>query len=246
MPRSTAERRRLYDTVLLKRLNKMNNLTEKQNLRFDLLKANSYDVKNAKACYDFVAGSEELPPAVNTAELPDGIYLMQEFGAPVLFTGQDITLNQKRECTGIGVKLGSKSLVVALNDAADGDTKLTKERGGERFITDYHKAVADWAGKENTESIGDNLNEDIELNDGEFIPSLGQLYFILLHFAAINAALSAVDGEELAETWYWSSTEYSATNAWYLHFGNGYANNNTKASNQYRVRAVSAFLPLNS
>lgn len=35
-------------------------------------------------------------------------------------------------------------------------------------------------------------------------------------------------------------TEYSATNAWNLNLNNGNANNNTKATNQNRVRAVSA------
>lgn len=36
------------------------------------------------------------------------------------------------------------------------------------------------------------------------------------------------------------ATENSATNAWNLNLNNGNMNNNTKASNQNRVRAVSA------
>lgn len=36
----------------------MNNLSDKQNLRYELLKATNYDVANAKKCYDFVAGDE--------------------------------------------------------------------------------------------------------------------------------------------------------------------------------------------
>ena len=39
-----------------------------------------------------------------------------------------------------------------------------------------------------------------------------------------------------------SLTEYSATNAWNLNLNNGNVNNNTKASNTNRVRAVSALL----
>jgi len=39
-----------------------------------------------------------------------------------------------------------------------------------------------------------------------------------------------------------SLTEYSATNAWNLNLSNGNMNNNTKASNRNRVRAVSALL----
>lgn len=37
-------------------------------------------------------------------------------------------------------------------------------------------------------------------------------------------------------------TENSATNAWNLNLNDGNANNNTKASNKKRVRAVSALL----
>ena len=41
------------------------------------------------------------------------------------------------------------------------------------------------------------------------------------------------------------SCEYSATNAWNLNLNNGNANNNTKATNQNRVRPVSALFQMN-
>lgn len=41
-------------------------------------------------------------------------------------------------------------------------------------------------------------------------------------------------------------TENSATNAWNLNLNNGNANNNTKATNQNRVRPVSALLRINN
>lgn len=40
------------------------------------------------------------------------------------------------------------------------------------------------------------------------------------------------------------SCEYSANNAWILNLNNGNANNNTKATNKNRVRAVSALLQI--
>lgn len=40
------------------------------------------------------------------------------------------------------------------------------------------------------------------------------------------------------------SYEYSANNAWILNLNNGNANNNTKATNKNRVRAVSALLQI--
>lgn len=222
----------------------MNTLTEKQNLRYDLLKANNYDVKNAKACYDFVTAPE--PQQVKTANgLADGVYLIQHDDTAVLFTGQILTDTEKSLYKGVGVKLGNKSLAVAMGDMTEDEITLTKKQGGTRFITKYHDAVADWNGKENTDDIRGILNDDILLADGEYIPSLGELYFILLHIRDINAALEAIGGKPLCG-WYWASTQYSATYAWTLYLNTGNANIYTKATYQYRVRAVSAFLPLNS
>ena len=222
----------------------MNTLTEKQNLRYDLLKANNYDVKNAKACYDFVTAPE--PQQVKTANgLADGVYLIQHDDTAVLFTGQILTDKEKSLYKGVGVKLGNKSLAVAMGDMTEDEITLTKKEGGTRFITKYHDAVADWNGKENTDDIRGILNDDILLADGEYIPSLGELYFILLHIRDINAALEAIGGKPLCG-WYWTSTQYSAPYAWFLDLTSGGAYGNAKAAYQYRVRAVSAFLPLNS
>lgn len=218
----------------------MNTLTEKQNLRYDLLKANNYDVKNAKACYDFVTAPE--PQQAKTANgLADGVYLIQHDDTAVLFTGQTLTDTEKSLYKGVGVKLGNKSLAVAMGDMTEDEITLTKKQGGTRFITKYHEAVADWNGKENTDDIRGILNDDILLADSEYIPSLGELYFILLHIRDINAALEAIGGKPLCG-WYWASTQYSATLAWYLALNYGTASNYAKAAHQHRVRAVSAFL----
>lgn len=219
----------------------MNNLSEKQNLRYELLKATNYDVTNAKKCYDFVAGDEPQGQQIAGAtELADGIYIMYGKHA-VLFTGQEVSA---QGCTGIGVKFGGKSLILATEDISDNDIELTTKPGGTRFITDYHQAAEDMDGKAATDDIRGILNMGI--SDDEYIPSLGELYFILAHFTQINAALEAVGGEPLHDDWYWSSTEHSATYAWSLGLSGGRAYGSTKATSQLRVRPVSAFLPLNS
>ena len=227
----------------------MNTLTEKQNLRYELLKANRYDVQNSKACYDFIAGNETATPEPQQAKtangLADGVYLIQHDDTAVLFTGQTLSDTEKSLYKSVGVKLGNKSLAVAMGDMTEDEITLTKKQGGTRFITKYHEAVADWNGKENTDDIRGILNDDILLADGEYIPSLGELYFILLHIRDINAALEAIGGKPLCG-WYWASTQYSATSAWGLDLNGGLAYYTAKATYQGRVRAVSAFLPLNS
>ena len=202
----------------------MCNLTNEQMLRYFILKDCGFDEEIAKKSYDFVMGNKPEPQPENrpATELADGIYLMYGKTA-VPYTGYEVSKDGKEGCTGIGVKFGCKSLVVVLNDISEDDRELTTKPGGTRFITDYHQAAEDMDGKAATDDIRDILNMGIA--DDEHIPSLGELYFMLAHFTQINAALEAVGGEPLHDDWYWSSTQYSATNAWYLYLSNGNANN---------------------
>ena len=223
----------------------MCNLTNEQMLRYFIFKDCGFDEEIAKKSYDFVMGNKPEPQPENrpATELADGIYLMYGKTA-VPYTGYEVSKDGKEGCTGIGIKFGGKSLVLALTDISDDDVELTTQQGGTRFITDYNRAAEDMDGKTATDDIRDILNMGI--SDDEYIPSLGELYFMLAHFTQINAALEAVGGEPLHDDWYWSSTQYSATNAWDLSLGNGFASLGTKATGQVRVRPVSAFLPLNS
>jgi hypothetical protein len=50
----------------------------------------------------------------------------------------------------------------------------------------------------------------------------------------------SADAEALVALYYWGSTEYSATNAYVLYFGNGLRTNDGKSSNSY-VRCVRRF-----
>ena len=220
-------------------------LTNEQMLRYFIFKDCGFDEEIAKKSYDFVMGNEPEPQPESkpTTELADGIYLMYGKTA-VPYTGCEVSKDGKEGCTGIGIKFGGKSLVLALTDISDDDVELTTQQGGTRFITDYHHAAEDMDGKTATDDIRDILNMDI--SDDEYIPSLGELYFMLAHLTQINAALEAVGGEPLRNDWYWSSTQYSATYAWILTLDYGTASSYTKATLHFRVRPVSAFLPLNS
>ena len=75
-----------------------------------------------------------------------------------------------------------------------------------------------------------------------WLPSEGELAMIWANFDKINYALSKISGAaQLQTTWYWSSTQGSASYAWRLYLGDGRMSNYWKF-NQYRVRPVSAFL----
>ena len=69
------------------------------------------------------------------------------------------------------------------------------------------------------------------------------MYRIFINKKAINEALDYVKGDRLQDGWYWTSTEGSATHAWYLNLNGGNTGIwGSKASNTLRVRAVSAFI----
>lgn len=209
-----------------------------------LLKETGYNVETAQKCWDFVRGGDEAKKQEPTSDrLADGVYLIDTKGNAVRYDGEDTeTVN---DTAYIGIVQGSHSVAISLHDVSEDEITLTtgKDDGKGRYIDNYLDAVQDWQGKKNTEHLqAAGLNPAIQLKDGEYIPTLAELYLICLNRKAINAAMRFVGGQDL-KGWYWSSTEYSATGAWLLALYNGNANLNlAKATNTNGVRPVSAFL----
>lgn len=78
------------------------------------------------------------------------------------------------------------------------------------------------------------------LEDGEYIPSLGQLNLIAHYKDSINDTLEYIGAESLGSAWHWSSTESSQPRAWYVNLSNGSPYTNTKY-NSGRIRTVINF-----
>lgn len=164
---------------------------------------------------------------------------------------------------GVVVVEGGKILVVAPTEATLYWSSAAVSGGG-KTTTDRLTALDDWTGKAstaaqithsecNSESYAPGYCAAYErvnangkgLTAGRWwLPSLGELMMIYANMRKINYALSLINGATpLAETWYWSSTECSATYAWRLYLNDGCALDwGAKATGQGRVRAVSAFL----
>ena len=226
-------------------------LSDVQQFRYELLQWCG-NVEDAEKANTFVMGKDEKPVQ---AQLPksgieDGIYLVHADGKATLFeleyTKDD---NMDSEVVAIGLKMGSFGIKIALHDEANGDgiTLTTKSNSDlkadqDYYIDKYDDAVAGMDGARNTNHLRNILNPQIKLADDWYIPSLGELYRIFINKKAINAALEFAKGERLQDRWYWTSTESSATNAWYLNLDDGTGNWITKASSSGRVRAVSAFI----
>ena len=220
-------------------------LNEIQKIKMALLVMNHANVENAQKAYDFVMAESKEPAnqeEETQSEMADGIYLIKKTGKPVLFAPGC----NKKDCVAVGIKLGSKSIAVALKDAADGeDITLTDSEDKTKYsgyIDNRTDAVADWNGKANTKHLEEiGLNESIKLEAGQYIPAVGEMYLIYLHKKSLNEALEYVGGKPKANKWYWTSTEYSATIAWGLYLGDGIMYYGTKATYALHVRPVSAF-----
>ena len=170
---------------------------------------------------------------------------------------------------GVVVVEGGKILVVAPTEST---SKLTWSSaaisGGGTTTTDRVTAMNDWNGKESTAKIIAASTASAVTNTAQYapgycnlysranangkgltagkwwLPSLGEMFMIYANMTKINYALSLISGAtQLVEDWYWTSTEGSATYAWYLYLNGGTTYHwGTKASGTYRVRAVSAFI----
>ena len=163
---------------------------------------------------------------------------------------------------GVMVVEGGKILVVAPTEATLYWSSAAVSAGG-KTTTDRETALNDWTGKTSTaaqithnecktESYAPGFCASYSRTNANgkgltagrwWLPSLGELMMIYANMRKINYALSLINGATLLDaTWYWSSTEYSATYVWGLHLSYGSATYGAKATTRYWVRPVSAFL----
>ena len=170
----------------------------------------------------------------------NGLYLIYGNGHAEPFTGD----NSKNCVRYIGLKHGYMSFAISLTEhdsvqLLDDDSR--EESGSGTYYERECDALFDIDGRGNTERlVARNPKLRNLLEDGEYIPSLGQLNLMAHYMDELNKAFAYVSASPLSSTWYWSSTENSQGYAWYVNFSNGSTSNNYKYSS-YRVRAVIDF-----
>ena len=146
------------------------------------------------------------------------------------------------------------------------DTSGSVQISGVTTIGDRIAASNDFAGRANTTAIINGSTSSNVTNTEDYaagfcnrysrtnangkgltagkwwLPSMGEMAMIWANFDKINYALSKINGAtQLQTTWYWTSTQSSASGAWRLDLNAGYMFSSWKF-NQYKVRPVSAFL----
>lgn len=139
---------------------------------------------------------------------------------------------------------------------------------GATTTSDRLVAFQDWNGKQNTAAIikaskPDAITNTIQYAPGFcnlysrtnangkgltagkwWLPSVAELMLMYAHQDKINYALSLIKGAKpISESWYWASTEFSASYAWLLNFGSGGVDGwVAKVTDRLMVRPVSAFI----
>ena len=197
----------------------------------------------------------------------DGVFIMTHRKSddyPIMYKPHKWTAQQSagEVADGVVIVEGGKILVVAPTDEAMHWSSAAVSGGG-TTTTDRVTAMNDWNGKANTAAQithaecssnayapGYCANYSRVNANGKgltagkwWLPSLGEMMMIYANMAKINYALSLISGATpLQETWYWTSTEYSATSAWGLSLNLGRAGSGAKASGTGHVRPVSAFI----
>lgn len=211
-----------------------------------------------------------LLAGINLNSINDGVFIMfhrksDDFPLMVKPDKWASYQNSGEIAEGVVVVEGGKMLVVAPTEATTAGLLWSSAAisAGGKTTSDRLTAFDDWTGKANTAAQITHAECNTEayapgfcakyqrvnangkgLTAGKWwLPSMGELVTIYANMRKINYALSLIEGAtQLAETWYWSSTEYSATDAWGLYLTNGGANYYAKATDKLRVRAVSAFI----
>ena len=162
---------------------------------------------------------------------------------------------------GVGVIEGGKCIIVAKDQVVSTKWATSTQSTAIGTTLGREAAIADMSGRSRTAAIISALGNDapaatycngyypsnVESSNSYvgagrwWLPSFGELVMIWSHLVEINRLLSAIGGTPLnTSQWYWSSTEYSASGAWYLTFNSGLFGGSSKTS-AYSVRPVSAF-----
>lgn len=173
-------------------------------------------------------------------ESTDGLYIIYKDGHAEPFTGD----NSKDCVRYIGLKHRYMSFAISLTEhdivqLLDDDSR--EESGSGTYYERECDALFDIDGRGNTERlVARNPKLRNLLEDGEYIPSLGQLNLMAHYMNELNKAFAYVSASPLSSTWYWSSTESSQAVAWYVVFSSGLTGTGNKHVGDM-VRAVIDF-----
>ena len=172
----------------------------------------------------------------------------------IFYSDMTCNANMVASKTPIGVVFDTTNrLIIGLEQSQKYWSTTDFDVPGVDNITSSTLAMTDLDGKKNTstvlayckangksypafEYVNSYKTEGTQAGDW-YLPALRELYAIYGNMSVLNVALGKIAATRLTTGWYWSSSEYSNSNAWGLYFGSGYVYLNGKGS-YYYVRPV--------
>ena len=188
----------------------------------------------------------EWPAKEKAGEVADGVLVLIDGQAPIIVSPTQTQLFWSKNAIAVNADTGGDFNKAYVDYTGKTRTAAIMGKATELFGEEeenWVKYAPAWCNAyDRRHDKGDGTM--IGMGPGKWwLPSIAELITIWKHKYAINQCLSVISGaSQLSESWYWSSTELSATNAWALTLstGNLYDWGAKVAGSRY-VRAVAAF-----
>ena len=188
-------------------------------------------------------------PALEQAgEKADGVLVLIDGQAPIIVSPTGTQLRWSKNAVAVNANTGGDYSKAYVDYTGKTRTAAIMAKGTELFgenQNEWTQYAPAWCNAyDRSYDKGDEAHTKIGIGAGQWwLPSIAELIIIWKHKYAINQCLSVISGASpLVESWHWSSTELSATNAWHLTLNAGDLNRwNAKVSHSGYVRAVAAF-----
>lgn len=193
----------------------------------------------------------EWPEIEASGEVADGVLVLIDGQAPILVAPTDRKLFWSKYNFEVDIKVGLDHELAYADFTGQTRTAALIAKSADLFGTANTIAeeyAAAWCFNYDRSYKYHDLVSDKIINVGVlktkwWLPSIAELVVIWKHKYAINLCLSVIkDAMPLSDTWYWSSTEATASTVWRLHMGTGaIQGNNNKISYQHQTRAITSF-----
>lgn len=187
-------------------------------------------------------------PALEQAgEKADGVLVLIDGQAPIIVSPTGTQLKWSKNAVTVNADTGGDYSKAYVDYSGKTRTAAIMAKGVELFgdnRDEWLQYAPAWCNAyDRSYDKGDAAHTKIGIGAGGWwLPSIAELIIIWKHKYAINQCLSVISGASpLVESWHWSSTELSATNAWSLRLYDGTLYWSTKVSDSHVVRAVAAF-----
>lgn len=191
---------------------------------------------------------QSWPALEQAGEVADGVLVLIDGQAPIIVAPTQTNLKWSKNAIAVNADTGGDYTKAYVDYTGKTRTAAIMAKGVELFgenEEEWTQYAPAWCNAyDRSYNKGDEAGTMIGIGAGKWwLPSIAELLTIWKHKYAINLCLSVISGaSQLSESWYWSSTEYSATGAWNLSLNAGSLRNwNGKVQGSGYVRAVAAF-----